>query len=208
MVSVVFVILISCLGLSSVYSNIADFDCFERADPGPGRAYFEVYAWDARNKTCNKFVYGGLMGNHNRFQTSEECLKSCRDAVLRKQLNFHPTRRYSAVNRLHETFQIAMNIEQNDQHQFKLITQPSGKVLSVIGKDKSIDVETQDFNNDKTQLWDIIPTGEKDYFRIRTVAKVMNQMDYMFLQVTDQETTHVTLARRDHADLGQQWRFV
>jgi len=84
MVSTSFIVFVSLLGLSGVYSNIADYDCFERADPGPGRAYFEVYAWQARNKTCTKFVYGGLLGNRNRFETIEECQRSCRDAVLRK----------------------------------------------------------------------------------------------------------------------------
>jgi hypothetical protein len=63
--------------------DIADFDCFERADSGSGRSFFEVYAWQARNKTCIQFIYGGLLGNRNRFETSEECYKSCHDAILR-----------------------------------------------------------------------------------------------------------------------------
>ncbi|CAF0781069.1 unnamed protein product [Adineta ricciae] len=208
MVSTTFIVFIALIGLTSVYSNINDFDCFERADPGPGRAFFELYTWNARNRTCTKFVYGGLLGNHNRFQTKEECYKACHDAVLHKQLKFHPTRRYSAVNRLHEMFQIALNIEEVDHYYFKLISQPSGKVLSVITSDKSLTIGTQDFRNDNSQLWDIIPTGEKDYFRIKTVSRPMGQMDYMFLQVTDQDITHLTLARRDYDDLSQQWRFV
>ena len=61
---------------------MADHDCFERADGGPGRAYFESYAWQARDKKCTKFVYGGMIGNRNRFETSEECYQSCHDAVL------------------------------------------------------------------------------------------------------------------------------
>jgi hypothetical protein len=63
--------------------GLADFDCFEKPDVGPGRAMFEVYAWNPRDKTCTKFYYGGVLGNRNRFKTSDECLRSCRDAVLR-----------------------------------------------------------------------------------------------------------------------------
>jgi hypothetical protein len=69
--------------LKFIQIDIADFDCFERIDSGPGRGYFEVYAWQARNKTCTKFTYGGLLGNRNRFDTNEECYHTCHDAVLR-----------------------------------------------------------------------------------------------------------------------------
>ena len=112
------------------------------------------------------------------------------------------------MNRLHEMFQIAVNIEEVDHSYFKLISQPSGKVLSVITSDESLTIGTQDFRNDSSQLWDIIPTGEKDYFRIKTVSRPVGQMDYMFLQVTDHDVAHLTLARRDHDDLGQHWLFV
>ncbi|CAF0736059.1 unnamed protein product [Adineta steineri] len=208
MTSILFIAFISLFGLSSVYSNIADFDCFERVDPGPGRAYFEVYGWNAQNKTCTKFIYGGALGNRNRFEASEECLQSCHDAVLSKQLHFNPTRRYSAVNRLHEQFQIALNLEQVENGYFKLIAQPDGKLLSVVIPNGKPSIEIQDFTGEETQLWDIIPTGEKDYYRIKTRSKVFDRMDFMFLQVTNDDQTQVNLAKRDNSYLGQQWRFI
>ena len=112
------------------------------------------------------------------------------------------------MNRLHEMFQIAVNIEEVDHSYFKLISQPSGKVLSVITSDGSLTIGTQDFRNDSSQLWDIIPTGEKDYFRIKTVSRPVGQMDYMFLQVTDQDAAHLTLARRSRSTMAIRLKFV
>jgi len=128
--------------------------------------------------------------------------------LLDEQLNFDPSRLYSAVNRLYETYQIALNLEQVDDDYFKLIIQPNGTVLSVTNEENTPSVETQESNGNITQHWDIIPTGEKDYFRIKTRSKAVDHIDFMFLQVTDNDTIHVDLARRDDTYLGQQWRFV
>ena len=69
---------------------MTDYDCFERPDSGPGRGFFQVFAWDARTKKCTQFVYGGMLGNRNRFDTSEECKRACRAAVLgRHSIFFH-----------------------------------------------------------------------------------------------------------------------
>jgi len=208
MASISFIIFVSLLGLSSVYSNIADFDCFERTDSGPGRAYIEAYSWQARNKTCTKFIYGGLSGNRNRFTTYDECYQSCRDAVLRKQTTFNPARRYSVVNRLYKTFQIASNFEQVDDGYFKIIVQPNGQVLSVNTKDITGSIDLQESNNDIKQHWDIIPTGEKSFYRIKTRSKAAGSIDFLFLHVAANDTVHVNVGRRDQTDLGQQWRFV
>ncbi|CAF4144527.1 unnamed protein product, partial [Rotaria sp. Silwood2] len=184
------------------------FDCFERPDTGVGRAYFEVYAWQASNRTCTKFIYGGLYGNRNRFETSEECYRSCHNAVLHHQLDFKTTHRYSAVNRLHEIVQIALHLEKVDNGYFKLIVQPQGKALGITNKHNTTSIEVQQSNNNQTQHWDIIPTGEKDYFRIKTRTVPYGHSDYMFLQVAHTDKIHVNLDRRDNTYLGQQWRFV
>lgn len=77
--------------------DLADFDCFERADAGPGRAYIESYAWQPRTRTCQKFIFGGMLGNRNRFTTVEECDRSCHDAVLRAFVHSVGTHRSSSI---------------------------------------------------------------------------------------------------------------
>jgi hypothetical protein len=109
---------------------------------------------------------------------------------------------------LYEKYEIALNLEKVDDDYFKLIVQPSGKVFSVTNDEKTLSIEIQESNNDRTQHWDIIPTGEKDYFRIKTRSQAADHIDYMFLQVADNDTIRVDLARRNDLYLGQQWRFV
>jgi hypothetical protein len=109
---------------------------------------------------------------------------------------------------LYETYQIALNLEKVDDDYFKLIVQPSGKVLSITNDQKISSIEIQESTNDTTQHWDIIPIGEKDYFRIKTRSKAADHTDYMFLQVADNDTIRVDLARPNDLYLGQQWRFI
>jgi len=109
---------------------------------------------------------------------------------------------------MYETFQIALNLEQVDNGYFKLTVQPEGKVLSVTNKDKTPNIETQDWNGQETQQWDIIPTGEKDYFKIKTRTKPNGFIGFMYLEVAEKDKTHANLARPDDHYLGQQWRFV
>mgnify|MGYP005983757683 CR=1 FL=1 len=33
--------------------------------------------YDAKSKKCAQFIYGGCLGNNNRFETREECLALC-----------------------------------------------------------------------------------------------------------------------------------
>ncbi|XP_064484467.1 actinia tenebrosa protease inhibitors-like [Ornithodoros turicata] len=40
-------------------------------------AYFVSYYYDAKEKTCKKFIYGGCGGNANRFYTARSCMKKC-----------------------------------------------------------------------------------------------------------------------------------
>ncbi|MEU7140405.1 BPTI/Kunitz domain-containing protein [Nocardia sp. NPDC046473] len=47
---------------------------------GTGKAYFEMYYYDSKTRSCETFVYGGIGGNQNRFDTEEECLDACSGA--------------------------------------------------------------------------------------------------------------------------------
>lgn len=51
--------------------------CGIDADSGPCFAHFEKYFFNKKSRKCEKFVYGGCLGNENRFDTEEECQKSC-----------------------------------------------------------------------------------------------------------------------------------
>ncbi|XP_057655869.1 papilin isoform X2 [Diorhabda carinulata] len=44
---------------------------------GPCEGYFLNWYYDKNFKTCTQFVYGGCLGNNNRFETKEECMNTC-----------------------------------------------------------------------------------------------------------------------------------
>lgn len=45
--------------------------------PGPCEGYYPTWYYDKQRKHCAQFVYGGCLGNANRFQTREECMGLC-----------------------------------------------------------------------------------------------------------------------------------
>ena len=55
-------------------------------DPGPCKGYFPKYYYDSECGKCAIFIYGGCLGNANRFDTLEECEKEC-GKLTNKQYN-------------------------------------------------------------------------------------------------------------------------
>ncbi|GIY93653.1 carboxypeptidase inhibitor SmCI, partial [Caerostris extrusa] len=51
--------------------------CFLPAEIGPCRALFPNYYFNKRSGKCEKFTYGGCMGNGNNFRTEEACRETC-----------------------------------------------------------------------------------------------------------------------------------
>lgn len=52
---------------------------------GPCTGYYKKYYYDSDRNICSEFIYGGCLGNTNRFETLEECKQSCFvDESLRK----------------------------------------------------------------------------------------------------------------------------
>jgi len=45
---------------------------------GSCRAAFQMFYYDGESKECKPFIYGGCEGNENRFETMEECTKTCK----------------------------------------------------------------------------------------------------------------------------------
>ena len=127
---------------------------------------------------------------------------------LDRQLNFSRSRRYSLVNRLSPTTQIACNLETIDDGYFSIILAANSKVLGVRLENSTANVDVQVANGNELQQWDIIPTGEADYYRIKTASRRVGQMDFLFLQVPLNDSVHLDLDRRQPSYFGQQWRIV
>ncbi|NXT13002.1 TFPI1 inhibitor, partial [Prunella fulvescens] len=53
--------------------------CFHAQEPGVCRGYFTRYFYNKETKLCEKFKYGGCLGNQNNFRSLEECQATCQD---------------------------------------------------------------------------------------------------------------------------------
>ncbi|XP_070527125.1 papilin isoform X2 [Cardiocondyla obscurior] len=51
--------------------------CFLPKIAGPCEGYHPTWYYDSNRKQCGQFVYGGCLGNANKFKTREECEKLC-----------------------------------------------------------------------------------------------------------------------------------
>lgn len=44
---------------------------------GSCQGYYPTWYYDQERKQCAQFVYGGCLGNNNKFQTRDECEHIC-----------------------------------------------------------------------------------------------------------------------------------
>ncbi|XP_054258197.1 papilin isoform X2 [Macrosteles quadrilineatus] len=51
--------------------------CFLPKIEGPCDGYYPTWYYDAERKQCGQFVYGGCLGNGNKFETREQCEELC-----------------------------------------------------------------------------------------------------------------------------------
>ncbi|RLU15132.1 hypothetical protein DMN91_013019 [Ooceraea biroi] len=51
--------------------------CFLPKIAGPCEGYHPKWYYDADRKQCGQFIYGGCLGNANKFETREECAELC-----------------------------------------------------------------------------------------------------------------------------------
>ncbi|XP_023705293.1 papilin isoform X5 [Cryptotermes secundus] len=51
--------------------------CFLPKIEGPCEGYYPHWYYDTERKQCGQFIYGGCLGNNNRFETREECQDVC-----------------------------------------------------------------------------------------------------------------------------------
>ncbi len=51
--------------------------CFLPKIAGPCEGYYPSWYYDPVVRTCRQFIYGGCLGNNNKFQTYEQCEQLC-----------------------------------------------------------------------------------------------------------------------------------
>ena len=51
--------------------------CSLPAETGPCRAYIPRYFYNSTSMKCERFIYGGCLGNANNFRSEEECEGCC-----------------------------------------------------------------------------------------------------------------------------------
>ncbi|XP_078018487.1 actinia tenebrosa protease inhibitors-like [Epinephelus lanceolatus] len=74
-----------CLGNQNNFKD--ETECMQRCHPeeicvkapetGPCKAYIERYFYNSTSKSCEKFVYGGCLGNRNNFKDEKACMQRC-----------------------------------------------------------------------------------------------------------------------------------
>jgi len=65
------------LDLIAFDCSFLDVTCFLQRDPGPCDQNYPGYYYDVTTHQCEKFVYGGCLGNANNFDTLEHCKARC-----------------------------------------------------------------------------------------------------------------------------------
>ncbi|GLH10987.1 Papilin [Gryllus bimaculatus] len=51
--------------------------CYLPKIEGPCEGYYPTWYYDTERKHCGQFIYGGCLGNNNKFETREECEELC-----------------------------------------------------------------------------------------------------------------------------------
>ncbi|XP_048372017.1 tissue factor pathway inhibitor [Sphaerodactylus townsendi] len=60
--------------------------CFLEEDPGICRGMISKYFYNKESQLCEKFMYGGCLGNQNNFDFLKECQDICEDSPNSLQL--------------------------------------------------------------------------------------------------------------------------
>ena len=51
--------------------------CYLPKVQGPCEGYYPSWYYDAQRERCEQFIYGGCLGNNNRFQSRDLCENTC-----------------------------------------------------------------------------------------------------------------------------------
>ncbi|XP_054944916.1 tissue factor pathway inhibitor isoform X1 [Physeter macrocephalus] len=72
--------------------------CFLEEDAGICRGYITRYFYNNQSKQCERFKYGGCLGNLNNFESLEECKDTCEDTLNDFQVDDYITQLDSVNN--------------------------------------------------------------------------------------------------------------
>jgi hypothetical protein len=53
--------------------------CAQPRETGPGKAHFTRWAYEPEQNRCVEFVWGGVGGTENNFETHDECEEACKE---------------------------------------------------------------------------------------------------------------------------------
>ena len=71
---------LACNLLCNIFSVLVvepELTCHEPLDIGHGGGRFKRFFFNATLKTCERFIYQGLGGNGNRYESKADCLQAC-----------------------------------------------------------------------------------------------------------------------------------
>ncbi|XP_041495730.1 tissue factor pathway inhibitor isoform X2 [Microtus oregoni] len=74
--------------------------CFLEEDPGICRGLITRYFYNNQSKQCERFKYGGCLGNQNNFETLDACRSTCEDTVNELPMGNHVPERNTVNNTL------------------------------------------------------------------------------------------------------------
>lgn len=66
--------------------NLAD-KCKLPKVAGPCEGYYPQWYYDNTRNLCTQFIYGGCLGNNNRFETKEKCDELCVTDIITGKKN-------------------------------------------------------------------------------------------------------------------------
>ncbi|XP_046303361.1 tissue factor pathway inhibitor isoform X2 [Marmota monax] len=78
--------------------------CFLEEDAGICRGYITRYFYSNQSKQCERFKYGGCLGNPNNFESLEECRNTCEDVLNDFQVDDY-RKQLDAINNISVTSQ-------------------------------------------------------------------------------------------------------